>query len=71
MDVREYRLVVRGELNDHLDYAFPGMELTRVDGTTAIVGMVHDQAELHGHLGRIAGLGLTLLSVKEVDEPFT
>jgi hypothetical protein len=63
MGGRECRLVVRGELGDHLDEEFPGMKLTRVDGRTAIVGIVRDQAELHGHLRHVATLGLTLLGV--------
>jgi hypothetical protein len=36
-----------------------------------IDGVVRDQAELHGHLRRVAALGLTLLSVRDVDESFT
>jgi hypothetical protein len=43
------------------------MKLTRVDGTTAIVGIVRDQAELHGHVRRVATLGLPLLSVRAAD----
>jgi len=33
------------------------------DGTTVLVGPVRDQAALHGLLGRVRDLGLTLLAV--------
>jgi hypothetical protein len=33
------------------------------DGTTLLVGPVHDQAALHGLLDRVRDLGLTLLAV--------
>jgi hypothetical protein len=45
------------------------MSLTRVDGTTVLVGPVRDQAELQGFLQRVSDLGLTLLSATAVDEP--
>ena len=33
-----------------------------------LVGVVRDQAELHGILQRISDLGLTLLSARAMDE---
>jgi hypothetical protein len=33
------------------------------DGTTVLVGSVRDQAALHGLLGRVRDLGLTLLAI--------
>ena len=65
---RRYRLVVEGELGDHLASAFPGMKLTRVDGDTALAGTVRDQAELQGLLQRVSDLGLTLLEATALDE---
>ena len=47
--------------------AFEGMNLTREDGTTVLVGSVRDQAELQGLFQRIMDLGLTLLSAAAVD----
>jgi hypothetical protein len=67
MEDREYRLVVEGELSDHLEAAFAGMTLTREQGTTVIVGRVRDQAELHGLLQRVSHLGLTLVEAAAVD----
>jgi hypothetical protein len=68
MAVREYTLVVEGELSDQLGSAFAGMTLTRKEGQTLLVGQVRDQAELQGLLQRISNLGLTLLSASTTDE---
>jgi hypothetical protein len=65
---RRYRLMVGGELGDHLESAFPGMKLTRVDGDTTLVGTVRDQAELQGLLQRVSDFGLTLLEVTALDD---
>jgi hypothetical protein len=61
MAERTYRLVVDGELGDHLESSFPGMKLTRIHGDTELVGPVRDQAALQGLLQRVSDLGLTLL----------
>ena len=60
---REYRLVVAGELSDHLAAAFDGMTLTRTGENTELVGHVADQTALQGLLQRVSELGLTLLTV--------
>jgi hypothetical protein len=65
--VREYSLVVEGELTDELGMTFAGMTLTRNEGKTLLVGQVRDQAELQGLLQRISNLGLTLLSASTTD----
>jgi hypothetical protein len=68
MPVRNYRLIVEGELSDYLEAAFLGMALTRAQGNTELTGLVRDQAELQGLLQRVSALGLTLLEVRAVDE---
>jgi hypothetical protein len=68
MPVREYRLVVEGELSDQAGPTFEGMTLTREDGTTVLVGCVRDQAELQGLVRRVSDLGLTLLEAAVIDE---
>ena len=65
---RRYRLVVQGELGDHLESSFPGMTLARADGDTELTGTVRDQAELQGLLQRVSDLGLTLLEATALDE---
>jgi hypothetical protein len=68
MAVREYKLVVGGELSDDAATVFKGMKLERSQGNTVMVGRIRDQAELHGLLTRITDLGLTLLSAKSIDD---
>lgn len=67
MTVREYRLIVEGELSDNAGMAFAGMSLRREGGKTVLVGPVRDQAELQGLLQRVSDLGLTLLSATTDD----
>lgn len=67
MRVRTYRLEAEGELSDQLGRLFEGMSLRHDQGNTVLVGLVRDQAELHGLLQRFADLGLTLLSVNAID----
>jgi hypothetical protein len=68
MAVRQYRVVVDGELSDDVVVAFEGMTLARSGGNTVLVGPFRDQAELRGLLTRISDLGLTLVSAKRLDE---
>jgi hypothetical protein len=65
---RTYQLMVEGELSDDMLPALPGMTLDRHDGTTVLTAQVRDQADLQGLLQRVAGLGLTLLEAKAVDD---
>ena len=65
---RTYRLIVEGELGDDLAFAFPGMALTRTDGSTVLTGSVRDQPQLFGLLQRATDLGLTLLEAKVIDD---
>ena len=58
-----YRLVVEGELGPRYAAAFDGMTIEHVEGKTAIVGPVADQAHLQGLLERVARMGLELVSV--------
>jgi hypothetical protein len=65
---RTYRLEVEGELSDQAAlFAFEGMSLRRARGNTLLTGAVRDQAELHGLLQHVADLGLTLVSVNQVE----
>jgi hypothetical protein len=67
-----YRICVQGYLGDRWAGMFEGLTLDRdaSQGTTALIGVVPDQAALHGILARIRDLGLPLLSLTCItDEP--
>jgi hypothetical protein len=68
MQGRTYRLVVEGELGDHIAVAFDGMALTNQGGNAVLIGPIRDQAELQGVLQRISDLGLSLLSASVLDQ---
>ncbi len=67
MSPTRYRLVVRGELGARYASAFDEMTISAHGGITEITGEIIDPSHLHGLLERIAGLGLTLLSVTPLD----
>ena len=66
-----YELRVRGRLGPQSAPWFEGMQIAVDDGVTPvqtiIQGEIADQAALHGLIGRIRDLGLTLLSVNQLD----
>jgi hypothetical protein len=68
MPTCDYRVVVDGELSDDVERAFDGMSLSRESGRTVLVGTMRDQAQLQAVLQRISDLGLTLVSVRAVDD---
>jgi hypothetical protein len=65
------RISIRGRLSPRLAAAFDGLEPTRTEGATELVGEVADQAQLHGLLSRIRDLGLELESVTVCDADLT
>jgi len=68
---QRYAIQVRGHLAPRWASWFDGMALTpRDDGTTVIDGPVADQSALHGLLRTISDLGLPLVSVTALGEPF-
>lgn len=58
-----YRVVVDGRVDPRFAGAFAGMTMSHQATTTALEGPVRDQAELQGLLQRLAGLGVSLVSV--------
>ena len=65
----EYRMVVRGELDDRFAYLFNGLDFERIASTTVLSGRVTDQAQLHGYIARVEELGLELVSIKQTAQP--
>jgi hypothetical protein len=66
-----YEIRVEGHLDRvHWRRWFGGLEVNLgEDGTTLLVGLVADQAALHGLLARIRDLGLVLISVRRTESP--
>jgi hypothetical protein len=64
-----YSIVVEGELSQRYANAFDAMQLETRHGTTTIVGLVQDEAELRGLLDTVSELGLALVSVTPVAAP--
>jgi hypothetical protein len=62
-----YRLIVKGELGARDASAFEGVTVSGLDGMTEMTGSIIGASRLQGLLVRIAGLGLTLISVTLID----
>jgi hypothetical protein len=63
-----YEIKIKGHLDDRWADWFEGMTFTHEsDGNTTLCGPVADQAALHGILNGIRDLGLSLISVQQVD----
>ena len=65
---QNYRLVIRGELDERFAYLFEGMRMERKAGQTILTGAVRDQAQLYGFFERIEELGLALVSVQQAPD---
>ena len=63
-----YEIRVRGHLGTRWAASFDGLSLVhKSDGSTAITGLVADQAALHGLLRKVRDVGLPLLSVTQLE----
>lgn len=63
-----YQIRLKGHLDDYWADWFEGMTITLDDnGETVLTGEVIDQAALHGLLKKIRNLGLSLISVTQVE----
>lgn len=67
-----YEFRVNGRLSQHASPWFEGMVISvdeaRTPVQTIIQGYMPDQAALHGLISRIRDLGLTLVSVNQIDQ---
>ena len=62
-----YQIRIRGYLRPEWSEWFEGMTITHESNSDTILsGSVRDQAALHGLLTRVRDLGLTLVSVNQV-----
>ena len=67
-----YEIRFKGHLDARWSDQFEGLSFTHDgDGTTVLFGPVGDQAALHGLLRKVRDLGLTLVSLVQVDPEST
>jgi len=72
VDDRCYELRVEGHLDERWASWFGELVITRQDdGTSTLAGPIADQAQLHGVLARLRDLGITLLSLRTLDDADT
>ena len=63
-----YRIKVKGLLDPTWSDWFDGFRISnKVENETRIEGIVMDQGALHGLLARVRDLGLTLISVEQIE----
>ncbi len=59
-----YEIIIKGQLDKHWSDWLGDLEISYDDqGNTLLSGSIVDQAALHGILGQIRDLGLTLISL--------
>jgi hypothetical protein len=64
-----YVFRIEGHLDAHWSAWFDDLEVSHQDdGTTALAGVVQDQAQLHGLLAKIRDLGVTLIQLDAVED---
>ena len=62
-----YEIRVKGRLGKMWSDWFEGFKISRLKDETLLVGIVEDQAALHGVLNRVRDIGLTLISIKQTE----
>ena len=66
--MQKVEIRIKGRLDEHWSEWFQDLEvLPGEEGETVMVGEVKDQAALYGLIAKMRDLGLTLLSVNEID----
>ena len=66
---RQYQIRIRGHLDDHWSEWLGGLTFAHhPDGTTTLSGEIVDRAALYGVLNKLEDMGLTLISVNEVEQ---
>ena len=71
IDAMQYEIKVERHLGPGIAVLFPEFSLSEDNGNTVMRGSVPDQAALHGVLGRIRDLGLTLVSLRRICDEYT
>ena len=64
-EATQYEIRLKGHLDGSWADWLGGMSLTHESDGTTVVGLVADQAALHGLLQKLRDIGVTLISVNE------
>jgi hypothetical protein len=62
-----YEIRVEGTLGSCWEAWFDGLQVTNERQETVLTGLLIDQSALHGVLAKIRDLGLSLISVRQLD----
>ena len=66
---RQYQIRIKGHLDDHWSEWLGGLTFAQhPDGTTTLSGEIVDRAALYGVLKKLEDMGLSLISVNEVEQ---
>jgi len=63
-----YQICLKGALDSSWSDWFDGFTITVQDDVTILVGTVVDQSALHGILGKINDLGLSIVFVERISQ---
>lgn len=64
-----YEIVIRGVIGHTIEAALAGFEVvSQSEGDTTLRGWVEDQSALYGIISQIAGFGLEVTRLRQVDE---
>ena len=66
MPDRRYEVRVTGRLSQHVRDAFAAMHITEITAETVIIGVVHDDEQLHELLSAVRSVGLQIVAVQRV-----
>ncbi|MBX5468343.1 MAG: hypothetical protein IRZ21_00405 [Thermoleophilaceae bacterium] len=70
MPPASYEIRIRGKVGEPVLAAFGDLHASVRPAETVLRGWIADQAALHGLLDRILSLGLELVEVRQVQEPW-
>ena len=58
------QIIIKGHLDKKWEESFEGMKISYKNDNTILIGIIIDEAKLHGFLNLIRDLNLRLISVK-------
>jgi hypothetical protein len=69
MEQKHYQIRIKGHLDEHWSEWLGELTLAQLaDGTTTLTGEIVDRAALYGVLNKLDDMGLSLISVNEIEK---